>query len=281
MSIRSVANVRGAFHDDLTEISQHGICFLPEWICVEMSESVLLAGWEPKWYPVSEPAKQISPLALDARELLQEIEKQQLRTPSTKIAVLLAHPFGYLDPSIDLLLTQWEKNKGIHPFLDLSQSYGTFDFGKQISLARRAYISFNGRKLISSGGAITVSPHAASSVEYQNWQSKFARLATGQMSHAVAKFSSLAHSLDQDKQTRIISSFDDVNINVLRSNAHRTALNLTTANDTTLRVKLDHNGFGQPLHPSPQAALWRPSVAYRLWEQSIFLLFPTNRWRSL
>ncbi|AYA40658.1 hypothetical protein HZS38_09715 [Xenorhabdus nematophila] len=143
------SSVRNFFFDDLQAIAYEGYCLMLEWICQSMVESIYAANWQPHFYQVLPPEQASMILQADIQAMME-----MLNNLPQPCAVLLAHPLGYIDPSCMEFLQQIQKNPNIHVFLDLSQGYGRRDCQQEIRHVHAAYFSFNGNKLIRTGGAL-------------------------------------------------------------------------------------------------------------------------------
>ncbi|MBF0313334.1 MAG: hypothetical protein HQK52_07955 [Oligoflexia bacterium] len=259
-------SVRFAFTEDLKNISSNGVCLLPEWICYAMSESVINAGWIPLFYPVCSPESSSIPCQLDVLELLKLLQQYN----EHQCVLLLAHPLGYIDPNVDLILNKYYNyNSQFKIFLDLAQSYGEYDFSLQISKAHRSYISFNGRKLINSGGAIAFSNINTDLDEYNTLLELLKKIASKNFSSSGALFERLSHD-------RVINLTENrFNTRSNRSAPLRTVLQKTSINSSI--DKLQKEGIGQSFHPTPQYNLKNPSNSYLQWERKYFLFFHQPR----
>lgn len=289
IDIQKGVSVRNFFRDDLRLIADHGICLLPEWICHAMTQSVLEASWEPRFYEVTEITKARIPFELSFQDLMAKL-KQSLNFGNW-VAVLLAHPLGYIDPNVVQLLSLCRanlKSQSICLFLDLSQSYGRFDFIKEIKLVDATYISFNGNKLINTGGAIRLNinnflTHTNESEKifrtYQNLQILFQQAYKEQHKQAILTFETLLiQSKNADIIGQILYSKNHIfNESYTRSNFYRTALKLSFNDNKAVWDELIQLGFGQTAHSDPQLSFAPTSTNYRSWLKNSFFLFCEQR----
>ncbi len=73
-----------------------------------------------------------------------------------QLVVLLAFPCGYLDPKVNFLIEKLRSFPKVHILLDMAQAYGCIELMPFILKSDVVYLSFNGNKLLNSGGAISL-----------------------------------------------------------------------------------------------------------------------------
>lgn len=272
--IIQLLSIRQGFRRELEGLGRTGRCLLPEWICREMSDHVEAAGWQPVFIKVMHPGNASVPLQLNMLHLLKQLRKLSfVRDP---VVILLAHPMGYVDPGIEEALKNGLLRKAcprVRLVLDLAQSYGVYDFGRTIQTVDSTYVSFNGRKLISLGGALKLGPEVSGQT-YKLLMHSWSKAASEQLVVAKQALCNLAMrypdvgSALEAGRARFPSS--------LRSNAHRLFLSSHCLNDVTLDA-LGREGFAQALLANPQGRRAKESLAYRDWAGSFVLLFHEQR----
>jgi hypothetical protein len=299
------SHVRRFFEEDLAKIAP-GYCFLPEWICHSMTQVALNSPHKVLFYPVNAPQHSDIPLETNWSYLMNLIAKY--RVTNKEIAILMAFPLGYIDHKIHKVFEFLKNTQNVHLFLDLAQSYGAFNFFNLLSQVKALYISFNGQKLIQTGGALRFSTEGDSfsvssfeekmeralHIQEEKWLNTYEQvertlscnlgtLGPSEASHANT-FQNPCTSKNPDAlQRRVLQAYvgknalraamERYNKRSLRSSYHRTALTLPSHHVQKLREE----GFGQPVHPDPQYSLIQMSDSYLAWQQEIFLLFPARR----
>ncbi|PHM70202.1 hypothetical protein [Xenorhabdus kozodoii] len=257
-------SVREFFREDLQSMAAQGYCLLPEWICQSMVESVYAANWQPLFYPVLPPEQASMILQADIQAMMERLSA--LPQPC---AVLLAHPLGYIDPNCMVFLQEFQKNHNIYVFLDLSQGYGRKDCIQEILHVHAAYYSFNGNKLIHTGGALrlhlTGREHIPCSVRniftrfYGAAEEKFAALKAHLQSHCIEE--------DIDHASLYAS---------YQSSPYRTVLNWQKCSPA-LQTLLKHQGLVQPLLAEPRQEKGHSSSNYHQWCEKVMLMFSSPR----
>ncbi|CDL81701.1 hypothetical protein [Xenorhabdus szentirmaii] len=257
-------SVRDFFYVDLQAIAPRGYCLLPEWICQSMVDSVYAANWQPLFYPVLPPAQASMILQAD----IQALMKMLIARPQP-CAVLLAHPLGYIDPGCLAFLRQMQNNHQVHVFLDLSQGYGRKDCLQEILHVSAAYYSFNGNKLIGTGGALRLRLTGRESVP-----SSVINILTIFSTAAEEKFSVLRDCL---KTSAIEDDIRDVSLYVAyQSSPYRTVLNWGQCS-SSLQTLLKRLGLIQPLLAEPRQEKGLSSTNYHQWCEKVMLMFSSPR----
>lgn len=273
-------SVRTLFKEDLEHLNSRGICFVPEWICYEMTNAVEIAGWKPRIYRTLSTHTAKIPLQIDEKNLKEQLHKEiQEKNKGQIVALLLAHPFGYVDPTVMSILRSNIQDRKIPIFLDLSQSYGRFDFKREINLSISAYVSFNGNKLISKGGAIrfgkignySAKYHRAKEINYKKLQEIFRTAADRQEKTFLQNIRKIGKSV----ATKATKGFNAIQ---KRSCWQRT---MVLYDSIDSKDKLKKKGLGQYVHPDPQIGHYQTSNNYLSWIKHGFLLFPYQRKKGL
>lgn len=255
-------SVRRFFQQDLQAIATQGDCLLPEWICSSMVDAVLAAKWRPHFYPVLPPSKAATVLQAD----FSQLHRQCLRMRG-RYAVLLAHPVGHIDPGCADFIATRSTESNASCFIDWSQSYGLAAL--DIASAVAIYVSFNGNKLISHGGAMRFSQKNRDSSPF-SWtdfrleaQKKFAAM------HAYLKEQGLANAI---REARLYTEY--------QSSPMRTVLSWSRLPSSVQR-RLENLGMVQPLLRRPCPDL-HASPEYQQWLDHIMLMFPAPRdeWKN-
>ncbi|BET96411.1 hypothetical protein [Xenorhabdus taiwanensis] len=257
-------SVRDFFREDLQAVATQGYCLMPEWICQSMVESVYAANWQPLFYPVLPPKQASMILQADIQATMA-----MLNALPQPCAILLAHPLGYIDPGCMKFLRKIQNNHNIHVFLDLSQGYGKKDCLQELLHVHAAYYSFNGNKLIRTGGALrlrlTSREHIPSSVR---------NILTTFYIAAEEKFAALREHL----QSHFIE--DDIhNVSLYalyQSSPYRTVLNWEKCSPS-LQTLLKHQGMVQPLLAKPRQEKEHSSLNYHQWCEKVMLMFNSPR----
>ncbi len=257
-------SVRGFFRADLQAVAAQGYCLMPEWICQSMVESVYAANWQPLFYPVLPPKQASMILQADFQAVMEMLSP--LPQPC---AMLLAHPLGYIDPGCMEFLRRIQNNHNIHVFLDLSQGYGRKDCLQELLHVHAAYYSFNGNKLIRTGGALrlrlTNKEHIPSSVRnifttfYTAAEEKFVALREHLQSHFIE---------DEVHNVSLYASY--------QSSPYRTVLNWEKCSPS-LQTLLKHQGLVQPLLANPRQEKGHCSLNYHQWCEKVMLMFSLPR----
>lgn len=255
------ASVRQFFSDDLKRVADWGLCLLPEWICDSMVEAVYQAGWDVDFYPVVSPDRARVPL--EASE--GEVRRRVARAPSPCV-VLLAHPLGYIDPSVSALIANdWPGQRPVL-LLDASQGYGLFPVWPDTQRVTATYVSFNGNKLIDMGGALRVAASADRHV-----RPCFA-------AEARRKFDVLRHHL---QALGITSLAEPMGCAAYHVSPMRTVLNWSQT-QTLHRKRLSSGGMVQPFPAESLRQGYRMSSAYSAWAKDFMLMFhqPRTEWKT-
>ncbi|RAY97134.1 hypothetical protein DP187_21785 [Enterobacter cloacae] len=250
-------SVRRFFQQDLQTIAAQGDCLLPEWICSSMVDSVLAANWRPHFYPVLPPSEATMVLQAD----FSQLHSQCLRMRG-RYAVLLAHPAGHIDPDCANFIATLIKESNSSCFIDWSQSYGMAAL--DIASAVAIYVSFNGNKLISHGGAMRFSQKNRDSSPF-NW--------TIFHLEAQKKYAAMRTYLEDQGLADIIC--DAQLYAEYQSSPMRTVLNWPQLPKSVQR-HLERLGMVQPLLSRPCIDL-PASSAYQQWMDRIMLMFPAPR----
>jgi len=252
--------------------------FLPEWICFEMSQKALLVTNLCFWYPVDSYEKSQIPLQTNWKKLKEMIKKVN---PSLKnpVIVLLAHPMGFIDPGMLSFLKAFKKDEGIYFYLDCAQSYGRYDFSHYLNYVKALYISFNGNKLLSCGGAIRISTYGnnnpkLSNERYLKLKEEIKKAVHRQALNWIGMLNDLktTYSINDLCLNSYMKRFD---IPYLRSNRHRTVFEISKSD--LLFEEFQKKGFGQTIHKDPQNGLIKTSKSYKSWEDAVLLLFSKRR----
>ncbi|MDC9603482.1 hypothetical protein [Xenorhabdus griffiniae] len=257
-------SVRGFFRADLQAVANQGYCLMPEWICQSMVDSVYAANWQPLFYPVLPPEQASMILQADIQAMMA-----MLSSLPQPCAILLAHPLGYIDPGCIEFLREIQSSPNIHVFLDLSQGYGRKDCLQELLHVHAAYYSFNGNKLIHTGGALrlrlTNRKYISSSVRdifttfYITAEKKFAALREYLQSHFIE---------DDIHNVSLYASY--------QSSPYRTALNWEKCSPS-LQTLLKHQGLVQPLLAKPRQKKAHSSLNYHQWCEKVMLMFNSPR----
>ncbi|MDC9593444.1 hypothetical protein [Xenorhabdus sp. IM139775] len=257
-------SVRNFFHEDLQAIAPQGDCLMPEWICQSMVESVYAANWRPRFYPVLPPEQASVVLQADIQAMID-----MLNTLQQPCAVLLAHPLGYIDPGYTAFLQQKQNTPHAHLFLDLSQGYGRKDCLQEILHVHAAYYSFNGNKLIRTGGALRL--HLTNR---ETIPSPIRNIFTAFYTAAEEKFAALREHLKCHAIT------DDIHHASLyaayQSSPYRTILDWEKCSPS-LQILLQHQGLVQPLLAEPRQEKGLSSSNYHQWYRKVMLMFSSPR----
>ncbi|REF28447.1 hypothetical protein BDD26_3350 [Xenorhabdus cabanillasii] len=257
-------SVRDFFRKDLQDIAPQGDCLMPEWICQSMVESVYAANWQPRFYPVLSPEQASVVLQADIHAMMD-----MLNALPQPCAVLLAHPLGYIDPECLAFLQQKQNIPHVHVFLDLSQGYGRENCLQELLHVHAAYYSFNGNKLIRTGGALRLrltnrKPVPASvrnifTAFYTAAEEKFAALRNQLKFHAIE---------DDIHNASLYAAY--------QSSPYRTVLDWEKCSPS-LQTLLKHQGLIQPLLAEPRQEKGLLSSNYHQWCESIMLMFSSPR----
>ncbi|MDR0217463.1 MAG: hypothetical protein LBI71_01015 [Enterobacteriaceae bacterium] len=257
-------SVRDFFREDLQSVSTHGYCLLPEWICQSMVESVYAANWQPLFYPVLPPEQADMILQADIQTMMAMLSHR----PQPR-AILFAHPLGYIDPGCLEFLREIQHNHNIHVFLDFSQGYGKKDCLQELRHVHAAYYSFNGNKLIHTGGALrfrlTNREHIPSFVRntlavfYAAAEEKFTALKEHLQSHFIE---------DDIHDISLYTSY--------QSSPYRTVLNWALCSPS-MQALLKRQGLVQPLLAEPRQEKGYCSLNYHQWRKEVMLMFSSPR----
>jgi hypothetical protein len=262
-SIRRGVSVRRFFQEDLQTLATRGSCLLPEWICESMVEAVRAAHWQPCFYPVLPPSR---------AEVFLQADFEQLRVLGQKrdsaVALLLAHPMGYVDPGCADFLSDMEHESELACFLDWSQGYGMAPLDRSIDHIHAAYLSFNGNKLVDTGGALRLSSPGRARIRWPCFQRE-ARRKRARLQRFLR-----ANHLEQSITLATLYAEH-------QSSPMRTALDWK-ALPRKAQVQLLRQGMVQPLLAEPRIQGSRASDAYRQWQERVMLMFhaPRNEWKS-
>ncbi|MDX8000318.1 hypothetical protein FE394_14215 [Xenorhabdus sp. Reich] len=258
------SSVRNFFLEDLRIVAHQGYCLMPEWICQSMVESVYAANWQPRFYPVLPPEQASMILQADIQAMMEMLDA--LPQPC---AVLLAHPLGYIDPDCMAFLRQIQKNRHIHVFLDLSQGYGRKDCQQEIRHVHATYFSFNGNKLIRTGGALRLCLAGS-----EDTPDSVSNIFTTFYIAAEKGFNTLNGYL----KSQMIE--DDIHFASLyssyQSSPYRTILHWEKCS-SSLQVLLKRQGLVQPLLAEPRQKKEQTSSNYRQWCEQVMLMFSSPR----
>ncbi|KLU16248.1 MULTISPECIES: hypothetical protein [Xenorhabdus] len=268
MSLDNIMNsgcsVRRFFREDLQAVAGQGYCLMPEWICQSMVESVYAANWQPLFYPVLSPEQASMILQADIQAMMA-----MLNSLPQPCAILLAHPLGYIDPGCREFLREIQSNHNIYVFLDLSQGYGRKECLQELPHVHAAYYSFNGNKLLSTGGALrlrlTNREHIPAAVRniltafYTAAEEKFAVLRKHLQSHFIE---------DDIHNVSLYASY--------QSSPYRTVLNWEKCSPS-LQTLLKHQGLVQPLLANPRQEKAYSSLNYHQWCEKVMLMFSSPR----
>lgn len=262
-------SVRAAFAAELRAIAPRGTCLLPEWMCDAMIGAAHEVGWQPRFYRVRAPADSLVPLEADLDQLAAK-----LRPLPPPVVVVLAEPMGYADARLERWLASELPAISAHAtvVLDLAQSYGRVDPRPTLTRVRAAYVSFNGNKLIGSGGALRLA-FVSGSCESPAADALFAEFAAA----GEAQLARFEATLAELGRRRGASALAAVRAAIwpapagARANALRTVVARERLGAALLRGLAA--GFGQPLAPDIPDV----SAAYRRWQADYFLLFPERR----
>lgn len=264
--------VRRFFEEDLKKL-ESGYCLIPEWICNSMPEVALKSHHEVHFYPVNFPKDAEIPLETNWQHLTCLIE--HLSISKKNIIVLTAFPLGYVDSKMSTLFDLSKRMPNIHIFLDLAQSYGSFNFLPLLPLVRAIYISFNGRKLIDSGGALRIC-HSSGAFENQDmhiFQKRVENALQKQRNSWKAALEDVRHFFqDQEALNLALHRYNHPS---KRSSYHRTALFMSSK--SAVSQNLVQEGCGQMIHPHPQNGKVLMSPAYEAWKDQTILLFSSKR----
>ncbi|WP_145956888.1 hypothetical protein [Xenorhabdus miraniensis] len=237
---------------------------MPEWICQSMVGAVYAANWQPLFYPVLPPEQASMILQADIQALMEMLSP--LPQPC---AVLLAHPLGYIDPGCIEFLRKIQNNHNIHVFLDLSQGYGRKDCRQEMLRVHAAYYSFNGNKLIRTGGALRLRL-----TDKEPIPSSVRNIFTTFYTVAEEKFTVLrnhlkAHVIDDDiHNASLYASY--------QSSPYRTVLDWEKCS-SSLQTFLKRQGLVQPLLAEPRQEKGHPSSSYHRWCEKVMLMFSSPR----
>ncbi|VHO03273.1 hypothetical protein [Candidatus Rhabdochlamydia sp. T3358] len=275
-TVEYATQVRSVFEEDLHRIGP-GICILPEWICHSMTKAALRTQHRVVFYCVNQMKESLIPLEANWSHLIDLIIQNEKIYQN--IIVLTAFPLGYIDSRIKYLYLFLKEKRfaKIHLFMDLSQSYGSYFFLDDLDHVNAIYISFNGRKLIDSGGALRIAQNGKHTTHFsscdlqkrvsialleqeRNWEETKSSIAK----HWKENLKDLRMRLDVYNKT-----------SMLRSSYHRTALHIPIQSSKSQLIIQD--GYGQTLHPHPQKYFWPMSFAYEELRKNTLLLFPRRR----
>ena len=265
------SQVRRFFEEDLRRIPP-GFCFMPEWICHSMTQVAFRSHHTVLFYPVNSPGYSEIPLESNWKYLLCLIQKYAIYKKD--IIVLMAFPLGYIDYKALALLNMYKQLEKLYFFLDLAQAYGSFHFSSILSQVEALYISFNGQKLIDSGGALRFSrsPPSSESAQIQFQKNVQAALKKQKESWAATRQTIQSYYYEEEAFKKALARYNHPS---KRSSYHRTALFASA--EATLSQTLVQEGFGQFIHPNPQKSRVEMSQAYEEWKNCTILLFPSKR----
>lgn len=261
--------VRQLFLEDLNCISS-GVCLLPEWICYSMTEAAHQSHHRVIFYPVNRMIHSKVPLETNWESLIDLIKNNSHQ----EIIILTAFPLGYIDQGIQHLYTFLkEREVRVHLFLDLSQSYGSYSFIDDLDQVKAIYLSFNGRKLINSGGALRISKSSffSSFIPMDNLQKRVDAALSEQKKNWEETWSEIIKYLNTED---LIEKIQHFNRTSYRSSYYRTALTYPVLSEAS--QWLIQEGFAQTVHPHPQNTL-KMSSAYEEWKENMILLFSQKR----
>lgn len=259
--IRYGASVHRFFSDDLRQVADRGLCLLPEWICESMVEAVHQAGWIVDFYPVMPPDLARVPLEVSEGEVRRRVARA-----SRPCVVLLAHPLGYIDPSISALIAHDWPGQCPVLLLDSSQSYGLFPIWPSSERVMATYVSFNGNKLIDMGGALRMTAPMP-----ENASPCFA-------AEARRKFDVLRHHLHV---LGVSSLAEPLGCAAYHVSPMRTVLSWPQT-QALHRKRLLSGGMVQPFLAQPRQCGHRMSPAYDAWARDFMLMFhqPRPEWKT-
>lgn len=266
MIIRHGPSVRSLFGSWLHSFPQRGTCVFPEWICPCLPAAAADAGWNAAFVPVLAPPGAPAPLSMDVEQL--ESMVHALADEGRATTVLLAHPFGYVDPGAAKALPLLQRLR-IPVALDLAQAYGCHDFLAEEAAADVTFVSFNGRKLLADGGAVACAT-GGHGVSWQDHLGLRTRIATAVQAQRTCFASVEAQWLKLIRQRIQEQPWE----RATRSSLHRTAVPCAP-HQAALLAAAESRGIGQPLHPNPNPG--KMSERYRAWQKALFLLFPQLR----
>ena len=270
--------MRAALGHRLLSRGREGVCLLPEWICASMAETCRKNAWRPAFYAVTLPSRTGCPFGMAVPALLQHIES--LAASSVPFMVVLAHPMGYLDPGVEVVVQRLRAEFGPRAqemiFLDLSQAYGDREFFDALTACGSMYWSHNGNKLICCGGAVesmAVVRAGAGCEAYRREIETNRAAARKEVGSATEVLRAASSFLGSDRQEPLLSGQG-----VTRSSRHRTVIWLPDAGRSQrVRIHLRQQGLGQSVLERPQGANHHPSEAFQIWRATTFLLFPCRR----
>lgn len=260
------SQVRELLASDLLRLERKGVCYIPEWVCHDLTKSVKKSGWKAVYYQVKSIDDSTVPLQADFEHLIS-LYRQYQNSGIDSHAAILAHPLGYVDVTIKDTLNSLKSFKNIFTILDLAQSYGSYDFQKEIEAADVAYISFNKNKLISKGGALRL----VSTSDYSEYLKEF-KLARNRQEIPYHQTQAAFDKLIKEHQS-IFSYYNSAFV----SSRHRTGILFQEAISKNLLKAVIALGLGQTVHPNPQENLTIKSKNYKDWENRLLLLFPKMR----
>ncbi|MDC9580306.1 hypothetical protein PSI15_01725 [Xenorhabdus sp. PR6a] len=257
-------SVRDLFRADLQAIAPQGDCLMPEWICQSMVESAHAAHWQPHFYPVLPPKQASVVLQADIQAMMD-----MLNALPQPCAILLAHPLGYIDPQCLAFLQQTQNSHHAHVFLDLSQGYGRKDCLQEILHVDAAYYSFNGNKLIRTGGALRLRLTNRETIP-----SSVRNIFTAFYTAAEEKFAVLR---DQLKCHAIEDNIHHASLYAAyQSSPYRTVLDWEKCSPS-VQTLLQHQGLVQPLLAEPRQEKGLSSENYHQWCEKVMLMFSSPR----
>ncbi|GHT92611.1 hypothetical protein FACS1894122_06670 [Alphaproteobacteria bacterium] len=230
------------------------VCFLPEWLCQCMAENIENLCSQLHFYPVKTFSDSRYFLEIDWGYLDKKI--QEYINNHQKIAIIIAPPYGYIDPNFIEFIKAYKSKLTLH--LDLSQGYGLFDFSEMISLCDYTYFSFNGRKLINDGGALVLS----NSQEFEQMYQLFSQRALVEISN----FDLLKNDI-----------WDRFNIKEFFGDNTRSNYLRTVVASSIHDQFLEKEGYGQPLLKNPNKKYILHSNNYETWLSNCFLIFDQRR----
>lgn len=274
--VEYATQVRRFFEKDLHCIYP-GVCLLPEWICYGMTESALRMQHQLIFYRVNRMQESLIPLETDWSHVIDLIIQNERHHRT--IIILVAFPLGYIDAKIEQLycFLQEKRLAKVHLFMDLSQSYGSYLFLDDLDYANAVYISFNGQKLINSGGALRIALKGNHSMNFSlhELQMRINIALLEQKKSWQEIKSSIAKYWKGDCKGLMERLHVYNRISNIRSSYHRIALHIPI--ESSISQLLIQDGYGQTLHPHPQNYLWQMSFAYEELRKNTLLLFPYRR----
>lgn len=268
-------SVRELFKNDLMSINEDTITLMPESICSVMPKAVE-GITKLKFYQVDSIETAQYPLEIDLHNLTKMIN--DIVVTQSKLVILFSLPFGYYDIKLINYIKIIKDNYNIYIALDLSQSYGSFSLLHLVNIVDSIYISFNGNKLVNTGGGIKL----AKCQDNKNPDLKKYIMLQRKIYHAFLKqeiswlnmVKDLKKFITSHAQGDAFEVWSKKYENCLRASYHRTLLyNLPSY----FRHILTEEGFGQSMLIEKQNNKFCHSENYLTWAEQTYLLFPKRR----